>query len=170
MLIRLIYASRSAGMLAPLNVRDIVRSSQRNNAPLGVTGALMLSDGIFLQCLEGDHLVVNTLYHRILLDKRHRDPAILAYREIEQRLFGGWAMGLVTSTEANQQVFLKYSPQAVFDPYQIRPAALELLFAEMLTHARAVTAPAVGTPVAPAVGTPVAPGSPGAQRPDIAAP
>ena len=140
MLIRLIYASRSAGMLSPVEVKDIVRSSQRNNAKLAVTGALMLSNGVFLQCLEGDHLVVNALYHRILLDPRHREPAILSYAEIDQRLYGAWSMGLVSTTEANRSIFLKYSVQAEFDPYVLRPKALELLFADMAEHARPINA------------------------------
>jgi hypothetical protein len=140
MLVRLIYASRSAGMLSPVEVKDIVRSSQRNNAKLGVTGALVLSNGIFLQCLEGDHLVVNSLYHRILLDARHREPAILAYGEIDHRLYGDWAMGLVTTTEANRSMFLKYAAQSEFDPYELRPKALEMLFAEMVAHARPISA------------------------------
>ena len=38
MLIRLIYASRTADILTPIDVKDIVRKSQRNNGPLGVTG------------------------------------------------------------------------------------------------------------------------------------
>lgn len=136
MLIRLIYASRSTGALTPADVKDIVRSSQRNNAPLGVTGALLLSNGIFLQCLEGDHLAVNALYHRILLDARHREPAILQFTEIEQRLYGGWSMGLVPTTEANQALMLKYSPRAEFDPYEMRPGALDALFAELVAQAR----------------------------------
>jgi len=139
MLIRMIYASRSAGVLGPADVKDIVRSSVRNNAPLGVTGALLLSNGIFLQCLEGDHLAVNALYHRILLDTRHRDPAILAYSEIDTRLYGAWNMGLVPTTEANRQVFLRYSPQSEFDPYGMRPRALEALFSELVTQARVIT-------------------------------
>ena len=139
MLIRLIYASRTAGVLAPIDVKDIVRSSQRNNARLGVTGALVLSNGIFLQCLEGDHLVVNALYHRILLDARHREPAVLNYGEIDIRLHGAWSMGLVPTTEANQQLMLKYSLQAEFDPYQMRPSALEALFAELVAHSRELT-------------------------------
>jgi hypothetical protein len=138
MLIRLTYASRVAGVLTPVDVKDIVRSSQKNNAALSVTGALMLSNGIFLQCLEGDHLSVNALYHRIVLDTRHREPTILGYSEIDARLFGRWAMGVVTTTEANRQIFLKYSSQAEFDPYQIRPSALDSLFAEMVEHARNV--------------------------------
>ena len=139
MLIRLIYASRTAGILTPIDVKDIVHKSQRNNGPLGVTGALILSNGIFLQCLEGDHLVVNALYHRILLDSRHREPAVLSLGEVTVRLYGGWSMGLVSTTEANAKVFLKYSPSADFDPYHIRPAALDALFAELMEHSRTVT-------------------------------
>lgn len=140
MMIRMVYASRTAGVLGPGDVKDIVRSSLRHNAPLGITGALLLSNGIFLQCLEGDHRSVNALYHRILQDRRHRDPAILAYNEIDARLYGGWNMGLIPTTEANRQIFLKYSPQADFDPYDMRPRALEALFTELVAQARVVTA------------------------------
>jgi len=96
----------------------------------------MLSNGIFLQCLEGDHLAVNALYHRIALDPRHRESAILSFGEIDVRLYGGWSMGLVTSTENNRKIFLKYSLQAEFDPFELRPRALEALFAELVEHAR----------------------------------
>jgi hypothetical protein len=136
MLIRLVYASRSTATLTPGDIKDIVRTSQRNNAPLGVTGALLMADGIFLQCLEGDHLAVNALYHRILLDGRHRDPAILQFAEVDQRLYGGWSMGLVPMNEANRALVLRYSPAATFDPYAMRPRALEALFAELVAQAR----------------------------------
>jgi Sensors of blue-light using FAD len=138
MLIRLIYASRTVQVMGAADVKDIVRSSQRNNEPLGVTGALLLTGGVFLQCLEGDHRVVNTLYHRILLDPRHREPAILHYGEIDSRLHAGWSMGLVPATEANQALILKYSPRAEFDPFDMRPHALEQLFAELVAQARVI--------------------------------
>ncbi|MBE7941247.1 MULTISPECIES: BLUF domain-containing protein [Ramlibacter] len=140
MLIRLVYASRSTGTLTPVDVKDIVRSSQRNNAPVGVTGALLLANGIFLQCLEGDHLAVNALYHRILLDGRHRDPAILQFSEIDQRLYGGWSMGLVPMTEATRSLMLRYSPAVGFDPYAMRPRALDALFTELVAQARTLDA------------------------------
>ena len=60
MLIRLIYASRARN-LGPAVVKDILDRSRQNNQAPGVTGALCLSNGIFLQCLEGDRAVVNTL-------------------------------------------------------------------------------------------------------------
>lgn len=64
MLIQLTYASRVSSNLGPMDVKDILRSSQRNNEAIGVTGALCLSNGIFLQQLEGDRMAVNQLYHQ----------------------------------------------------------------------------------------------------------
>ena len=52
-------------MLAPDDLKGILAASQRNNQRVGITGALCLSSGIFLQQLEGDRTAVNTLYHRI---------------------------------------------------------------------------------------------------------
>ena len=140
MLIRLTYASRSTGALGPSDVKDIVRTSQRNNARLGITGALLLADGIFLQCLEGDLPSVNALYHRIVMDSRHREPAILNFTEIDTRLHGAWSMGLVPGTAENRELLMRYSPSATFDPYAIRPRALDALFAELVDRARVLAA------------------------------
>ena len=54
MLIQLTYASRTSRTLGPSDIKDILSASQRNNTRLGVTGALCLNNGIFLQQLEGD--------------------------------------------------------------------------------------------------------------------
>jgi hypothetical protein len=40
---------------------------------------------------------------------------------------------------ASRQIFLKYSPQAEFDPYDMRPRTLEALFTELVAHARLLT-------------------------------
>lgn len=77
MLIQRTYASRTVAILGPGDVKDILQISARNNQAAGITGALCLSNGIFLQQLEGDRTAVNALYHRILKDSRHKDPAIL---------------------------------------------------------------------------------------------
>lgn len=136
MLIRLTYASRTRGVLGPADVKDIVQSSQRNNGRLGVTGALLLANGVFLQCLEGDSRIVNALYHRIVLDARHQDTCILNFAEIQRRLFVGWSMGLVPSTEENLALLLSFSPTADFNPFDMKPAALDALLAELLPKAR----------------------------------
>ena len=135
MMIRLTYASRATN-LGPMDIKDILASSRRNNQQLGVTGALCLSGGIFLQCLEGDRTVVNTLYHRLLKDPRHRDTQIIGYEEIVKRMFTGWNMGLIPSTDENMAMFLKYSTLATFDPFTMTSAGLKEFFEETLAAAR----------------------------------
>ena len=136
MLIQLTYASRCAQILGPGDVKDILQSSNRNNTRVGVTGALCLSNGIFLQQLEGDRQIVNELYHRILRDQRHKDPAILDFGEIASRRFGVWSMGLMSTIAENRQLFLKYSSSADFDPYRMSPSTLRAFFDEMVTNVR----------------------------------
>jgi hypothetical protein len=136
MLIQLTYASRAASTLGPMDVKDILRSSQRNNAAVGVTGALCLSNGIFLQQLEGDRLAVNQLYHRLLKDPRHKEPAVLDFAEITSRRFVSWSMGLISATEENEKVFLKYSSSKDFNPYAMSPSTLRAFFAEVFDNIR----------------------------------
>lgn len=136
MLVRLTYASLTKGVLGPADVKDIIRTSQRNNAKVGVTGALLLVDGVFLQCLEGSVASVNALYHRIALDSRHRQTSILAFSEIDRRLFGGWNMGLVPAIADNLSLLFSYSPADGFDPFILRATALDALFHELVSRAR----------------------------------
>ncbi|MBC7719992.1 MAG: BLUF domain-containing protein [Chitinophagaceae bacterium] len=134
MLIQLTYASRTSSMLVPESLKAILVASQRNNARVGVTGALCLSNGIFLQQLEGDRTAVSLLYHRILLDPRHRDPAILDFAEISSRKFTQWSMGSLASLESNRAIYLKYSRSASFDPYTMSPITLRAFFDEIMSN------------------------------------
>lgn len=132
MLIQLTYASRASRTLGPSDVKDILATSQRNNAAVGVTGALCLANGIFLQQLEGDRDVVNRTYLRILKDPRHLEPAILDFSEIAARRFGNWNMGLISTVAENRQLFLKYSGSNNFDPYTMSAASLRGFFDEIV--------------------------------------
>ena len=136
MLYQLTYASRTSTILGPGDVKDILQSSARNNLAAGVTGALCLANGIFLQRLEGDRQAINRLYHRILKDPRHKEPAILDFSSILARQFGNWSMGLLTSTKDNKEIFLKYSATAEFDPYTMNPETLRAFFSEVIQNAR----------------------------------
>ena len=132
MLIQLTYASRTSRTLVPDDLKSILTASQRNNQRVGITGALCLSSNIFLQQLEGDRTAVNALYHRILQDPRHRDPAILDFSEISARKFTQWSMGSLASLEANRNIYLKYSRSSSFDPYGMSPATLRSFFDEIM--------------------------------------
>ena len=135
MLIQLTYASRTSKTLTPVDLQSILLASQRNNARVGITGALCLANGIFLQQLEGDRTAVSLLYHRILLDPRHRDPAILDFSDITSRKFTQWSMGSLSSLESNRAIYLKYSRSASFDPYTMSPTTLRAFFDEIMLNA-----------------------------------
>ena len=144
MLIQLTYASRTARILGPADIKDILGASQRNNARAGITGALCagitgalcLNHGIFLQQLEGDRAAVNALYHRLLKDSRHKDTAVLDFGEIPYRRFSSWSMGLLGSVDANRQLFLKYSSSSEFDPFGMSTLTLRSFFDEILQNVR----------------------------------
>ena len=135
MLIQLTYASRTSKTLVPDDLKAILTASQRNNARVGITGALCLSNGIFLQQLEGDRTTVSQLYHRILADTRHRDPAILDFSDITSRKFTQWSMGSLSSMESNRAIYLKYSRSASFDPYTMSATTLRAFFDEIMHNA-----------------------------------
>ena len=135
MLIQLTYASRTSKTLVPDDLKAILVASQRNNTRVGITGALCLTNGIFLQQLEGDRTAVSLLYHRILSDPRHRDPAILDFAEIVSRKFTKWSMGSLASLESNRGIYLKYSRSSSFDPYSMAPTTLRAFFDEIMSNA-----------------------------------
>ncbi|MBS7809007.1 BLUF domain-containing protein [Variovorax sp. PCZ-1] len=134
MLIQLTYASRISAAFTNTDLAKILAASQRNNARVGVTGALCLANGIFLQQLEGDRAEVNRLYHHILADTRHREPAVLDFAEIPSRRFTTWAMGSLAPLDTNRHIFLKYSRSASFDPYGMSATTLQAFFSELLAN------------------------------------
>jgi hypothetical protein len=74
------------------NIANILQSARRKNAAVGVTGALLFSDGCFAQVLEGARADVELVFETIQCDPRHRDVTILHLHEIDHRSFGQWSM------------------------------------------------------------------------------
>jgi hypothetical protein len=135
MLVRLMYASRSAAAVDQEELSEILRQSKTGNPSAGITGVLCCSDGIFIQVLEGGRAAVNALYNRITADPRHAEVTLLTYEEIGERRFAGWSMGQVNMTRLNPAVLLKYSETATLDPYAVSGAAIATLFEELVATA-----------------------------------
>jgi hypothetical protein len=138
LLVRLIYASKVTPNFGPMDMRDILDKSRRNNTENGITGLLVMADGHFFQALEGDREAVNHVYARILRDPRHTSSVILSSAEIEKRQFTSWTMGYVLHTEKNRPLFLAYSANKYFTPLTLRTQAAELLLGEIGAYARQI--------------------------------
>jgi hypothetical protein len=138
MLVRLMYASRASEPVRPDALNAILKKSTLNNPSVGVTGVLCFSGEIFLQVLEGGRSQVSKLYNRITQDPRHSDVVLLSYEEIDERSFAGWAMGQVNMARLNPALLLKYSEEAVLDPYAVSGKVSMALFNELVATASVV--------------------------------
>jgi hypothetical protein len=131
-LVRLIYASRSTRLLGMREIIGLLEQCRGHNHAQEITGMLAFSRDGFLQVLEGGAERVNTLYHRIAVDPRHHQLALISFGEVVEREFPDWNMaaldvvGLGASRRA--AALLKYGTSAVFDPFSMSAtAALRLL-------------------------------------------
>ena len=138
MLVRLMYASRTAKPFDAEELSVVLRQSTTNNPRIGVTGVLCFSGEVFLQVLEGGRAHVSALYNRIAQDPRHRDVVMLSYEEIDERSFAGWSMGQVNMARLNPALLLKYSEAAVLDPYAVSGKVSMALFNELVATAAVV--------------------------------
>jgi hypothetical protein len=77
---------------ALLPLAELLGEAQRNNVRAGLTGALAVHDGRFLQVVEGDPGLLDQLHLRLARDRRHRDIEVLERRLVERRAFDGWSM------------------------------------------------------------------------------
>jgi hypothetical protein len=135
MLVRLLYASRTEGQLAPKVIDAILESSRRNNPQRGITGILCHGGDVFMQVLEGGRAPVNALYNQITRDPRHREVTILHYEEASERRFAGWTMGQVNLAKVNPSLLLKYSERATLDPYTVSGKASMAMLEELIATA-----------------------------------
>lgn len=91
---RLIYRSRCA-MDAHGEIAGLLEASRAANREAGVTGALLMSSGWFVQALEGPSRAVELTFERICGDLRHREVRLVEYAAIETRSFAEWSMALL---------------------------------------------------------------------------
>lgn len=88
---RLVYVSRAAEGVGPREAYDIIRVSHNRNASAGLTGALLLLDGHFVQVLEGDSHRLRRRYAAILADPRHDHVDLrLAHSAVEPLFPDDW--------------------------------------------------------------------------------
>ena len=139
MLVRLLYASRSAKPVAPEVIDSILAQSRKHNPELGITGILCQSGDVFMQVLEGGRMAVNQLYNQIVRDERHRDVVVLLhYEETGERRFAGWTMGQVNVAKVNASLLLKYCETPDLDPYAMSGKAAMAFLEELIATAQII--------------------------------
>ena len=96
---RLLYVSRNTitGNTTDVHaeIAQILATSAHNNAPAGVTGALMFNAGCFAQVLEGPGEAIEATFERIQTDDRHNRVHLISYEPTPMRGFPSWSMAYV---------------------------------------------------------------------------
>lgn len=116
MLNRMIYISTAVGPITTTVTGTILRSAQAYNAANGITGVLCQGRGVYLQVLEGEKNRIESLYERIVLDKRHNNLALRQQQDVNRRRYGSWAMAHVDMSHLEDHQ-VGHSHQITFDPY-----------------------------------------------------
>ena len=108
---RVLYCSRNCIDGRPeqqlQEVQSILASSRKNNGADGITGALLFSQGMFAQVLEGPLEQVERTFERIQGDMRHADVTVLEAGFVEARDFPEWSMAFAGSNDSHLAEFGK---------------------------------------------------------------
>jgi hypothetical protein len=91
-LFRMAYISTASKSFDPMELREMLKSSNVRNKEAGITGMLLYKDGQFMQVLEGPEEAVKATFDRISRDSRHHGIIVLVKGAVEERRFPGWSM------------------------------------------------------------------------------
>jgi hypothetical protein len=138
LLTRLVYISRAVGPQTTTVTTQILETARAFNKSHNLTGVLCQGKGLYVQVLEGERSVVNSLYRRIAADSRHVDAEIVLFGEIKNRQFKDWSMALVNLSIDDPMVTMKH-PE--FDPYSADSRAIIGLITELLSSSSAIQNP-----------------------------
>jgi hypothetical protein len=127
---QIVYSSAAVDPFSEPQLTELLGRARKNNERLGVSGMLLYHDGSFLQVLEGDGSVLETLLATITGDKRHHRVVTLLKREIDERHFGDWRMGFASmkNLPANLPGYSDYL-RLRGDPVEGANAAIRLMAA-----------------------------------------
>jgi hypothetical protein len=94
----LIYMSSATKKLSEEEIHLLLFQARHYNIGNGITGVLLYIEGDFLQVLEGQKKVVESLFENIKRDKRHKGIIVVYENEKSKRQFPDWSMGFHSST------------------------------------------------------------------------
>lgn len=126
----LVYASQATGEPTatgePADMAQILATARAKNADCGVTGALLFTEGRFVQVLEGEREHVQATFERISLDSRHAAIDVLSTQVADQPRFKEWSMAFVGDTPSLRTRFAD-APLAALGRRQTGDALLDFM-------------------------------------------
>lgn len=113
---RWLYVSQPAKNVNFNQIQEILTISHRNNSERNISGALIYDHKHFIQYLEGDKNIIDSLREKIQSNPNHHEIHTIAFGEIPQRHFKNWTMSYISYAMYNQ-VIPNLCPEG-FRPYE----------------------------------------------------
>jgi hypothetical protein len=92
MLERLVYRSKATHKLGSLHLFNLLMECRKRNRELGITGHLLYTEEIFVQCIEGPSASIDALWQSLQRDERHHSLELLTRGPETVRRFADWSM------------------------------------------------------------------------------
>jgi Sensors of blue-light using FAD len=99
---RLLYRSKATNTLGSLHLFNMLSEARSKNASLGITGHLLYTEEVFVQCIEGEPKAIESLWQSLQRDNRHKDIELLARGPLDQRRFNDWSMAFSSYPSLNR--------------------------------------------------------------------
>lgn len=126
----LVYSSSgtsgAVGEAFAQEIGSILTAARQKNSARGVTGALLATEGRFVQVLEGERDEVTAIFDRISRDSRHGDIEILSSQYSDQPRFKEWSMAFVGDSVELRRHFAD-APLAALGRRQTGDAVLDFM-------------------------------------------
>ena len=102
MLERLLYRSKATNTLGSLHLFNMLSEARAKNASMGITGHLLYTEEVFVQCIEGPPASVAALWETLHHDDRHYDLELLARGPVQERRYSEWSMAFSSYPSLNR--------------------------------------------------------------------
>jgi hypothetical protein len=99
---RLLYRSKATNTLGSLHLFNMLSEARAKNATLGITGHLLYTEEVFVQCIEGPPESIASLWESLQRDERHHHIELLARGPIQERRFAEWDMAFSSYPSLNR--------------------------------------------------------------------
>jgi len=99
---RLLYRSKATNTLGSLHLFNMLSEARAKNASMGITGHLLYTEEVFVQCIEGPAASVAALWEKLQRDDRHYDLELLARGPVQERRYSEWSMAFSSYPSLNR--------------------------------------------------------------------
>ena len=113
---RIIYLSHPSPEMTLEKAEAIVEKSRRKNSACGLTGALVLENGTFLQILEGPELALEERWSAIQRDRRHHGLMMIYDGSVNTRSYPDQPMALLHLSSLPQDARVALEEMFALEP------------------------------------------------------